>query len=57
MFLGAAARPDGRPAAGFEITPPVAGPRASVVSATRLPLSALVLAVVLTSKSGLATGR
>jgi chloride channel protein, CIC family len=57
MFLGVAAGLMAAQLPGFAITPAVAvGLGASVVSVLRLPLSALVLAVVLTSKAGLGTG-
>ena len=57
MFLGAAAGLMAAHLPGFAITPAVAvGLGAAVVSVLRLPLSALVLAVVLTSKAGLGTG-
>ena len=57
MFLGAAAGLMAAQLPGFATTPAVAvGLGAAVVSVLRLPLSALVLAVVLTSKAGLGTG-
>jgi H+/Cl- antiporter ClcA len=57
MFLGAAAGLMAAQLPGFAITPAVGvGLGAAVVSVLRLPLSALVLAVVLTSKAGLGTG-
>ena len=57
MFLGAAAGLMAGQLPGFEATPAVAvGIGAAVVAVLRLPLSAVVLALVLTSKAGLATG-
>jgi H+/Cl- antiporter ClcA len=57
MFLGAAAGLMAAQLPGYATTPAVAvGLGAAVASVLRLPLSALVLAVVLTSKAGLGTG-
>ena len=57
IFLGAATGLMAAQLPGFAITPAVAvGLGAAVVSVLRLPLSALVLAVLLTSKAGLGTG-
>jgi H+/Cl- antiporter ClcA len=54
MFLGAAAGLMAADLPGFDATPAVAvGLGAGVVSVLKLPLSAVVLATVLTSKSGL----
>jgi H+/Cl- antiporter ClcA len=56
MFLGAAAGLMAAHLPGFEATPAVAvGIGAAVVAVLRLPLSAMVLALLLTSKAGLAT--
>ncbi len=56
LFLGAAAGLMAGHLPGFEATPAVAvGIGAAVVAVLRLPLSAVVLALVLTSKGGLAT--
>jgi H+/Cl- antiporter ClcA len=53
LFLGAAAGLMAAQLPGFSITPAVAvGMGAAVVSVLRLPLSAVVLALLLTSKSG-----
>jgi chloride channel protein, CIC family len=55
MFLGAAAGVLASRLPGFDLTPAVAvGIGAAVVAVLRLPLSAVVLATLLTSKSGLA---
>jgi H+/Cl- antiporter ClcA len=57
IFLGAAAGLMAAQLPGYATTPAVAvGVGAAVVSVLRLPLSALVLAVLLTSKAGLGTG-
>ncbi len=57
MFLGSAAGLMAAQLPGFEATPAVAvGIGAAVVAVLRLPLSAVVLALLLTSKGGLATG-
>ena len=54
LFIGAAAGLMAGQLPGFEMTPAVAvALGAAVVSVLRLPLSAVVLAVVLTSESGL----
>jgi H+/Cl- antiporter ClcA len=54
MFLGAAAGVMASHLPGFDITPAVAvGMGAAVVAVLRLPLSAVVLATLLTTKSGL----
>ena len=53
LFLGAAAGLMAAKLPGFEVTPAVAvGMGAGVVSVLRLPLAAVVLAVVLTSEAG-----
>ena len=55
IFLGAAAGVLASRLPGFDLTPAVAvGMGAAVVAMLRLPLSAVVLATLLTSKSGLA---
>jgi H+/Cl- antiporter ClcA len=55
MFLGAAAGVMASHLPGFDLTPAVAvGMGAAVVSVLRLPLSAVVLATLLTTKGGLA---
>jgi H+/Cl- antiporter ClcA len=55
MFLGAAAGVMASRLPGFDLTPAVAvGMGAAVVAVLRLPLSAVVLATLLTSQSGLA---
>jgi chloride channel protein, CIC family len=57
LFLGAAGGLMAAQLPGFEMTPAVAvALGAAVVSVLRLPLSAVVLAVVLTSQSGLGSG-
>jgi H+/Cl- antiporter ClcA len=57
MFLGTAAGLMAAQLPGFEAAPAVAvGIGAAVVAVLRLPLSAVVLALLLTSKAGLATG-
>ncbi len=57
LFLGAAAGLMAAQLPGFSLTPAVAvGLGAAFVSALPLPLSAVVLALLLTSKAGLATG-
>jgi H+/Cl- antiporter ClcA len=57
MFIGAAAGLMAAQLPGFDVTPAVAvGIGAGVVAVLRLPLSAIVLALVLTSKSGLGSG-
>ena len=57
MFLGAAGGLMAGQLPGFEITPAVAvGIGAAVAAVLRLPLSALVLATLLTSSSGLGSG-
>jgi H+/Cl- antiporter ClcA len=57
LFLGAAAGLMAAKLPGFDLTPAVAvGVGAAVVAALRLPLSATVLAVVLTSSSGPGAG-
>jgi H+/Cl- antiporter ClcA len=56
LFLGAAAGLMAAQLPGFEATPAVAvGMGAAVVAVLRLPLSAVVLALLLTSKAGLGT--
>ena len=56
MFLGAAAGLMAAQLPGFEATPAVAvGIGASIVAVLELPLTAVVLALLLTSKAGLAT--
>jgi H+/Cl- antiporter ClcA len=56
MFLGAAAGLMAAQLPGFEATPAVAvGIGASIVAVLELPLTAMVLALLLTSKAGLAT--
>ncbi len=56
MFLGSAAGLMAAQLPGFEATPAVAvGIGAAVAAVLRLPLSAVVLALLLTSKGGLAT--
>lgn len=57
MFLGAAAGLMAAQLPGFELTPAVAvGLGAAVVGVLRLPLSAVVLATLLTSQAGLGAG-
>jgi H+/Cl- antiporter ClcA len=57
MFLGAAAGVMASHLAGFDLTPAVAvGIGAGTVAVLRLPLSAVVLATVLTGQSGLGAG-
>ena len=57
MFLGAAAGVMASHLAGFDFTPAVAvGLGAGTVAVLRLPLSAVVLATVLTASSGLGSG-
>src|SRR5436190_13732364 len=57
MFLGAAAGLMAAQLPGFDLTPAVAvGIGAGVASVLRIPLSAVVLAVVLTSKAGIGSG-
>jgi H+/Cl- antiporter ClcA len=57
LFLGAAAGLMAGHLPGFEATPAVAvGMGAAVVAVLRLPLSAVVLALLLASKGGLGTG-
>jgi H+/Cl- antiporter ClcA len=57
MFLGAAAGVMASHLAGFDLTPAVAvGLGAGTVAVLRLPLSAVVLATVLTGQSGLGAG-
>jgi H+/Cl- antiporter ClcA len=57
MFLGAAAGLMAAQLPGFELTPAVAiGLGAGVVAVLRLPLSAVVLATLLTGQSGLGVG-
>ena len=57
MLIGAAAGLMAAQLPGFDLTPAVAvGIGAGVVAVLRLPLSAIVLAVVLTSKSGIGSG-
>jgi chloride channel protein, CIC family len=57
MFLGAAAGLMAAQLPGFELTPAVAvGLGAGTVAVLRLPLSAVVLATVLTGQSGLGAG-
>jgi H+/Cl- antiporter ClcA len=57
MFLGAAAGVMASHLAGFDLTPAVAvGIGAGTVAVLRLPLSAVVLATVLTGSSGLGAG-
>ena len=57
IFLGAAAGLMAAQLPGFEITPAVAvGLGAGVAAALRLPLSAVVLATLLTSSSGIGAG-
>ncbi len=57
MLIGTAAGLMAAQLPGFDVTPAVAvGIGAGVVSVLRLPLSAIVLAAVLTSKSGLGSG-
>jgi H+/Cl- antiporter ClcA len=57
MFLGAAAGVMAAGLPGFELTPAVAvGLGAGTVAVLRLPLSAVVLATVLTGQSGLGVG-
>ena len=57
MFLGAAAGVMASHLAGFDFTPAVAvGIGAGTVAVLRLPLSAVVLATVLTGSSGLGSG-
>ena len=57
MFLGAAAGLMAAQLPGFELTPAVAvGIGAGTVAVLRLPLSAVVLATVLTGQSGLGVG-
>ena len=57
MFLGSAAGLMAAQLPGFEATPAVAvGIGAALAAVLRLPLSAVVLALLLTSKGGLATG-
>lgn len=57
MFLGAAAGMMAAQLPGFELTPAVAvGLGASVAAVLRLPLAALILAILLTSQSGLGAG-
>jgi H+/Cl- antiporter ClcA len=56
LFLGGAAGLMAGQLPGFEVTPAVAvGMGAAVVAVLRLPLSAVILALVLASKAGLAT--
>ena len=57
MFLGAAAGLMAAQLPGFDLTPAVAvGLGAAVVAVLRLPLSAVVLATLLTSQAGLGAG-
>lgn len=57
LFLGAAAGMMAAQLPGFELTPAVAvGLGASIAAVLRLPLAAVVLAVLLTSQSGLGAG-
>ncbi|MGH2965307.1 MAG: chloride channel protein [Solirubrobacterales bacterium] len=57
MFLGTAAGLMAAQLPGFEVAPAVAvGIGAAIVAVLRLPLTAVVLALLLTSKAGLATG-
>ncbi len=57
MFLGAAAGLMAAQLPGFEVTPAVAvGLGAATVAVLRLPLSSVVLATLLTSRSGLGVG-
>jgi H+/Cl- antiporter ClcA len=57
MFLGAAAGLMAAQLPGFELTPAVAvGVGASVAAVLRLPLAAVILAVLLTSQAGLGVG-
>lgn len=57
MFLGVAAGLMAAQLPGFDLTPAVAvGLGAAVVTALRLPLSAVVLATLLTSQAGLGAG-
>jgi H+/Cl- antiporter ClcA len=57
LFLGSAAGLMAAHLPGFETTPAVAvGMGAAVVAVLRLPLSAVVMALLLTSKAGLGTG-
>lgn len=57
MFLGAAAGLMAAQLPGFELTPAVAvGVGAAVAAVLRLPLAAVVLAVLLTSQAGLGVG-
>ena len=57
MFLGTAAGMMAAQLPGFELTPAVAvGIGAAIAGVLRLPLTALLIATLLTSGSGLGTG-